>query len=308
METLSGVFDDLMAFVAVVDAGGFSAASRRFDIPVSRLSRRVTGLERELGVSLLSRNARKFMVTDVGWRLHEHALSMRELAQNALSIAHQSLDEPTGELRIQCPAVLSDDVVASVANEFIRQYPRAKVTLRLTTDGHAAGFDDSADLLIQSSTRALPDSSLVARKLAEHRYLLAASPALHESLPELSVPEDLAACPVVGWLFNSPPSLWHLSHPEQGSVDVAVSPRFCTDNLMHARDAALAGTGIVQLPAALCAAELRAGRLQVVLPGWEPPRVAIHAIFHSRRALSTAGRVFLAMLAEAFAAQGQATA
>ncbi|MBB3180641.1 LysR family transcriptional regulator [Variovorax sp. Sphag1AA] len=63
METVSGVFDDLMAFVAVVDAGGFSAASRRFDIPVSRLSRRVTLLERQLGVSLLSRNARKFLVT-----------------------------------------------------------------------------------------------------------------------------------------------------------------------------------------------------------------------------------------------------
>lgn len=304
METVSGVFDDLMAFVAVVEAGGFSAASRRFDIPVSRLSRRVSLLERQLGVSLLSRDARKFLVTDAGRRLHEHGLSMRELAQDAISIAREGLDEPTGELRIQCPVALSSGLVGSVANEFICKFPRARLTLQLITDGHSVFFDNSTDLLIQSSTRALPDSSLVARKLSEHRYLLAASPELHARLPQLSEPQDLAACPVIGWLFNSPPSRWQLSHPEQGAVDIVVSPRFCTDDLMVARASALAGTGIAQLPAALCAPELRAGRLQIVLPGWEPPRVAINAIFHSRRALSAGGRIFLDMLAQAFVAQG----
>jgi len=232
METVSGVFDDLMAFVAVVDAGGFSAASRRFDIPVSRLSRRVAVLERQLGVTLLSRNARRFLVTDVGRRLHEHGLSMRTLAQDALSIARESLDEPTGVLRVECPAALGSGVVGAVANEFVRKHPRAEVTLKLTTDGSGSTIDDSVDLLIQPSCRPLPDSSLVARKLSEDRYLLVASPVLLETLPELSTPQELAACPVIGWLFNSPPTRWRLSHPEQGEADVQVS-HWVLDALLH---------------------------------------------------------------------------
>ncbi|MBO9647856.1 MAG: LysR family transcriptional regulator [Variovorax sp.] len=305
METVSGVFDDLMAFVAVVDAGGFSAASRRFDIPVSRLSRRVAVLERQLGVTLVSRNARRFLVTDVGRRIHEHGLSMRTLAQDALSIARDSLEEPTGELRVQCPGALGMSLVAAVANEFIRRYPRAGLILQLTTDGYPRTLDDSVDLLIQPSSKELPDSSLVARKLAEHRYVLAAAPALLESLPVISTPQELGACPVVGWLFNSPPTRWQLSHPRNDAVNVVVAPRFITDDLVLARDAALAGIGIAQLPAALCAGELRTGRLQVVLAEWEPPSVAINAIFHSRRTLTTGGRIFLEMLAQAFVGQGQ---
>jgi DNA-binding transcriptional LysR family regulator len=307
MEPLTGVFDDLMALVAVIDAGGFSAASRRFDIPVSRLSRRVAALERQLGVSLLTRNARKFQVTDVGWRIYEHGLSMRAQAQDAVSIARESLDEPMGHLRVQCPMALGTSLVGSLALEFVRKYPRATLTL-VTTDGRASAFSDPVDLLIQPSTRTLADSSLVARKLVDSHYLLAASPALLDALPRPTVPQDLGACPVVGWTFSAPSSRWLLAHAEQGSVEVVVEPQFTTDNLMLARDAALAGVGIAQLPEVLCHEELRTGRLQIVLPGWAPPTVAIHALFPSRRALTPGGRTFLDMLTQAFLVLGRAPA
>lgn len=307
METLAGVFDDLMALVAVIDAGGFSSASRTFDIPVSRLSRRVAALERQLGVTLLSRNARKFQVTEVGRRIYEHGLSMRAQAQNALSIARESLDEPTGHLRVQCPMALGASLVGSLAIEFIRKHPRAAVTL-VTTDGRTSAFSDPVDLLIQPSTRALPDSSLVARKLVDSNYLLVASPALLDGLPRLSVPRDLGTCPVIGWTFTTPSSRWLLAHPEQGSAEVAVEPRFTTDNLMLVLDAALAGVGVAQLPEVLCDAELRAGRLRIVLPGWAPPTITIHALFPSRRVLTPGGRVFLDMLSQAFLVLGRTPA
>lgn len=307
METLAGVFDDLMALVAVVDAGGFSAASRRFDIPVSRLSRRVAALERQLGVSLLTRNARKFQVTDVGWRIYEHGLSMRVQAQNAVSIARESLDEPTGHLRVQCPMALGASLVGSLAIEFARKYPRAAVTL-VTTDGRISAFSDPVDLLIQPSIKALPDSSLVARKLVDSHYLLVAAPALLDATTRPSMPQDLGACPAIGWTFSTPSSRWLLTHPQEGAAEVAVEPRFTTDNLLLVRDAALAGVGIAQLPEALCDEHLRAGRLQVVLPGWAPPTVTIHALFPSRRVLTPGGRAFLDMLAQAFLVLGRAPA
>ena len=110
----------------------------------------------------------------------------------------------------------------------------------VTTDGRSSAFSDPVDLLIQPSTRSLPDSSLVARKLVDSHYLLVASPALLDALPRLSVPQDLSACPVIGWTFSTPLSRWLLAHPEQGAAEVVVEPRFNTDNLMLVRDATVA--------------------------------------------------------------------
>jgi DNA-binding transcriptional LysR family regulator len=260
-----------------------------------------------LGVTLLSRNARKFQVTDVGRRIYEHGLSMRAQAQNAVTIARESLDEPTGHLRVQCPMALGASLVGSLAIEFVRKYPRAAVTL-VTTDGRTSAFSDPVDLLIQPSTKTLPDSSLVARKLVDSHYLLVASPALLDGLRRPSAPQDLGGCPVIGWTFSTPVSRWLMAHPEQGRAEVAVEPRLTTDNLMLVRDAALAGVGIAQLPEVLCDADLRAGRLQVVLPGWAPPTITIHALFPSRRVLTPGGRTFLDMLAQAFLVLGRTPA
>ena len=307
MEPLTGVFDDLMALVAVVEAGGFSAASKQFDIPVSRLSRRVASLERQLGVGLLARNTRKFEVTEVGRRIYEHGLAMRSQAQNAISIARESVDEPTGHLRVQCPMALGTSLVGSLAIEFVRIHPRVSLSL-ITTDGRSSAFSDPVDLLIQPTTKALADSSLVARKLVDSHYQLVASTTLLAALPLPSAPEELSRCPVVGWTFPAPSSRWRLDHPSQGSAEVNVQPRLTTDNLMLVKEAALAGLGIAQLPEVLCAEEVRAGRLQVVLPGWAPPSIAIHALFPSRRVLTPAGRAFLEMLGKAFLVLGRVPA
>lgn len=307
MELLPGVFDDLMALVCVVEAGGFSAASKRFDIPVSRLSRRVASLERQLGVGLLSRNTRKFEVTEIGLRIYEQGLAIRAQAQNAVSIARESVDEPTGQLRVQCPMALGASLVGSLAIEFVRKHPRVSLSL-ITTDGRSSAFSDPVDLLIQPTTKALSDSSLVARKLVDSHYQLVASTTLLATLPTLSGPDELASCPVIGWTFATPSSRWRLEHPTRESAELTVQPRFTTDNLMLVKEAALAGLGIAQLPEVLCDTEVRSGRLQVVLPDWRPPSIAIHALFPSRRVLTPAGRTFLEMLGKAFLVLGRKAA
>jgi DNA-binding transcriptional LysR family regulator len=75
--------NDLYYFAAVVDHGGFAAAERALGIPKSRLSRRISALETELGVRLLQRSTRRFAVTDVGTSVHRHAQSMLAEAQAA---------------------------------------------------------------------------------------------------------------------------------------------------------------------------------------------------------------------------------
>ncbi|MGH2525101.1 MAG: LysR family transcriptional regulator, partial [Anaerolineales bacterium] len=240
MDELTGVFDDLMALVAVVEAGGFNAASARFDIPVSRLSRRVAALEKKMGVSLLMRNARRFKVTEVGERTYQHGLGIRAAMQNSMADARDSLDEPSGHLRVSCPMALGTSIVGPLAIAFIRKYTRVSVTLE-STDGRPTAFSDPVDLLIQPSTQPLRDSSLVARKLVDARYLLVAAPGVQAVVPEAPASSGAQAIPVVGWTFASQASRWSLSHSAGGTIEVPVEVRFSCDNLILIREAALAG-------------------------------------------------------------------
>lgn len=73
--------NDLYYFAMVVDHGGFAAAERALGIPKSRLSRRISQLETDLGVRLLQRSTRRFAVTDVGTSVHRHAQTMLAEAQ-----------------------------------------------------------------------------------------------------------------------------------------------------------------------------------------------------------------------------------
>lgn len=306
MDDFSGVFDDLMALVAVVEAGGFNAASTRFDVPVSRLSRRVAALERKMGVALLLRDARRFRVTEVGLRTYQHGVALRAGMQDAMAHARNSLDEPGGHLRVACPMAMGVAVVGPLVLEFMRQHARVRITLE-STDGRPAAFSDPVDLLIQPSTEPLRDSSLVARKLMDARYLLVAAPELHAALPNTAPPDGWPVVPAIGWTFAPQADFWSLVNAAGDSAELAVASRFASDNLLLIRDAALAGVGVAQLPPALCAADVAAGRLRVVAPGWSPACVSIYALYPSRRALTLAGRLFVEALAARFEQLGPPT-
>lgn len=306
-QELAGVFEELMAFVAVVDAGGFNAAAARDGVPASRLSRRVAALERQLGVGLLVRTSRRFALTELGERTYRHGLELRARTHNAIADAREGLGEPTGQLRVSCPMTLGASIVGPLAIRFMQRHPRVCVTLE-STDGRMRPFSDPVDLVIQPSLQPLRDSGLVARKLVDAHYVLVAAPALRAVLPEAPTPSDFPVLPAVGWTFSMPQAQWPLSHAELGSAVVELDVRFRTDNLMLVREAALAGVGVAQLPPVLCERDIEAGRLFIVAPGWSPPSVAFYAIYPSRRALTLAGRRFVEMLAEALAPLGRAIA
>lgn len=299
MEDLTPVLEDLMAFVAVVEAGGFNAGGASVGSSASRLSRRVAALEKHLGVTLLVRSSRRFKVTELGWRTYEHGASIRARLHDAVADARESLGEPSGALRVACPMALGAAIVGPLAIRFTQQYPRVRMTVE-STDGRVRSGSDSVDLTIQPSLMGLRDSSLVARKLVDARYMLVAAPSL-QGIPDSLPAAGRAAFPAIGWTFLPQQARWSLTHPKLGAREIDVDVHFATDNLLLVREAALAGMGVAQLPSALCAPDIEAGRLRVVAPGWSPPSVAFYAIYPSRRALTLAARRFLETLAAALA-------
>ena len=301
MDELPKLFQDLMAFAAGVDAGGFNAAGARFGVPPSRLSRSVAALEKSLGVHLLVRTSRRFTVTDIGQRTYDDALSVRAQLQGAVAAASDSRGEPAGLLRVSCPMALASALVGRIAIEFMARHPRVKIVVE-STDGRSRPFMAPADLAIQPSLQPLRDSSLVARRLANAHYVVVSAPGLAHGIPSDPGPSDFPCFPAVGWTFLPDPAHWSLQHPRHGSHEITVDVRFSTDNLLLIREAALAGLGVAQLPHALCRRDIQEGRLRVIEPEWAAPEDGIYVLYPSRRGLTLAGRRFIDALEEGMAA------
>ena len=86
--------NDLYFFVQAVDHGGFAPAGRALGVPKSKLSRRVAGLERRLGVRLIHRSTRRFSVTDAGQDYYRHCVAMLVEADAAEEAIERARSEP----------------------------------------------------------------------------------------------------------------------------------------------------------------------------------------------------------------------
>ncbi len=139
---------------------------------------------------------------------------------------------------------------------------------------------------------------MVARKLGDAPYVLAAAPALVKALGDPQQPEALTGCPGIGWSFTAQLSRWPLAHADGRQAEAVMDIRFTSDSLLYNRDAALQGLGIAQLPLVMCEPYVADGQLAIVAPDWRPPNILFYAIYPSRRHLTLAGRQFLDFLAK----------
>src|SRR5690606_22108081 len=115
--------NDMRYFAEVVNRGGFAAAGRALGLPKSRLSRRVAGLEAQLGVRLLQRTTRKLSLTSAGEIYLRHCVAMCDEAQAAAEAIAQVQSEPRGIVRVTCAVTLAQTVVGPILPEFLARHP-----------------------------------------------------------------------------------------------------------------------------------------------------------------------------------------
>lgn len=288
--------DDLALLSLVIEAGGFTRASALSGIPKSRLSRRIDQLEKRLSVRLIERSSRHFVPTPIGLDLARRGEAIRTEGENALRIIQESHSKPTGTLRIACPAILTDRVIADFCIGFSTRNPMVTITLD-TTDGTKPPEMDRYDIALIASRGELPDSDMIARRVLRSEYVLVASEEWLEAAPIIEEPGDLTNLSAIGWWEEDRTSLWRLVSLTDEVTEVPVRLRLITNSLSVAHKFALAGRGMTRLPLAQCRDDLERGRLRLVLPGWRPPTVSIHAIYRTRHSLQLAGRMFLNELA-----------
>ena len=288
--------NDLYYFAAVVDHGGFAAAERALGIPKSRLSRRISALERELGVRLLQRSTRRFAVTDVGTSVHRHAQSMLAEAQAAREAVDRLSAEPRGVVRVSVPVGLAQEQMPRILPEFLARYPQVRVQLHVS-NRRVDVINEGFDVAIRVRNKLDDDGSLVMRSFGQIQELLVASPKYLDRMGRPQAPENLDAHVTLSMGEDEARQHWEL-HRDGETRKIALKPRVAGFDFPMLMALARQGIGITMLPETLCADAVRAGELEVVLPEWRLPQGTAHAVFASRRGLLPAVRVFIDFLAE----------
>lgn len=272
--------NDLTYFVAVVHHGGFSAAARATGIEKTRLSRRIGGLERRLGVRLLQRNTRNIALTEAGERFFGQAACLVEQAQTAFDSISDLRKAPAGTVRLSCPQVMAQNTLVPILPAFLAHYPKVKLELH-ATDRRVDLLKERFDVALRAQVAIDDTSGLVARELGRVRRVLVASPALLERIGRPGTPAELAAMDTLvrpGDVHDGQ-GRWQLADGAGTSIQLTHNPRLISDDLQMQMAAAIQGIGVALMPEPVACAAIGRGELEIVLPSWSANGHIIHLLY-----------------------------
>ncbi|WP_437733948.1 LysR substrate-binding domain-containing protein [Sorangium sp. So ce1335] len=288
-------WNDLALFVHIAEHGGLSAAGRALGAPKTTLSRRLQLLEERLGVRLVQRTSRKFILTAVGEEVLEHARAMRVAAEAVESVARHRVAEPSGMIRVTCSVGMSKHLVAPLLPRFMTRYPKVDVFLH-ATNRIVDLVEERFDLALRGYGGPLPDTGLVQRLLSPTPWVLMAAPRYLDARGVPATPGELRAH--TGLLHGGPSSraVWTLRSRE-ATEEIPFVPRLRTDDPVTLLGAAVAGLGIVAVPEYTCRDERARGELRRVLPEWHVGDHRVTMLVPSRRGQLPAVRALADFLA-----------
>ena len=293
MQPLEGFY----YFTQVVDKGGFAKAARALGIPKSRLSRHVAALEARLGVRLVNRSTRRFVVTEVGHEVLKHATAMLAEADAALDVVEFARAEPCGTLRASCPVALAQSSLAPILPAFLERYPSIRLELNVS-NRRVDVLAESFDVALRVRTKPTGEDGLVMRTFREVDEFLVAAPKYLRGAKALAAPADLSQHTTLDYAGEFDRRPWELLGPEGESVRIEHQPRIVCHDFVVLHEATLAGLGIARLPESVVRADLKSEALVRVLPTWRSPQGIVHVVFPSRRGMLPAVRAFIDFLAE----------
>ena len=292
--------NEIQHFARVAEHRSFTEAARRLQVPKSTVSRGVRRLEERLGVRLVERTTRRVSLTEVGEIYLSHCRRVIDEAEEADQSISSIQAKPRGLLRVGVPVPFGRWVLGPVIGEFLALYPDLRVDVQFL-NGDVFPRDGSLDILVRAGS--VGDTGLLVRWLMRVRQGVYASPDFiaeygqPEAPPELrGLPSVTTSCDLVG---GEPAGAvtWHLHRGEE-IADVRIEARIAVPDPMVNHQLTLQGVGIAALSHGLVRADVEAGRLVRLLPGWELEPVEIYAYYPSRLSASPKVRALLEFLKE----------
>lgn len=262
-------------FVEVARKKSFRRAADALGMPSSTLSRRIVALEQSLGLRLLHRTTRQVELTEAGEIYFERSARIIDEAR----LAHQHLAElsaqPSGPLRVSLPVDFGIIFVARHMAAFCQRYPAISIEFDLSPR-RVDLVSEPFDVAIRMGE--LPDSGLIARKLAEIPRALYASRRYLAQQGEPKAPIDLTQHNCL--LFPREQN-WDL-YQGNNIIKVPVTSQLRLNNVGMMQKLAAEGAGIALLSQEAALPDVESGHLLRVLPSWSGKPIAVHAISETR--------------------------
>ncbi len=295
-------FEDLQAFVAVVEAGSFTAAAERLGTAKSAVSRRLAALEDRLGVQLLRRTTRVLNLTETGRGFYEHAARILADVDEAEAAVQQEHGELSGTLRIALPLSFGVRHMCKPIAAFCQRHPKVRFDLDLN-DRRVDLIEEGMDMAVRIGR--LSDSTYIARRLFDARAVVCASPRYLHANGAPTSPRDLARHRCLVYTNLPDPGRWTWVDGDGNRHSVEVNPILSASSGDFLANAAAHGLGLVIQPTFIAAESIRRGNLVPVLTEYEWPISPAYAIYPPTRHLSYRVRTFIDFLAERFAGTPQ---
>ncbi|TAI63067.1 LysR family transcriptional regulator [Bradyrhizobium sp. Leo170] len=285
----------MATFVRAVETGSLSAAARSLPSSLTSVSRQISALEEHFGTRLLLRTTRQLALTDDGRIFYERAKSILGEVKEIEAALSRDRHQPSGRIRVSCPSLMGRLVIAPLLAEFLRRYPLLSVDL-LLVDRAVDMVEEDIHLAIRVGR--LRDSQLVARKFADLRMIVCASPTYLARRGAPQTPRDLAGHDCL--VFSDAPGSaeWRFAESMKADRKIRISGRLWMNSLDALAAAAKEGAGIVRVPSWQVDADIRAGSLRRILANYEPPPTPLHLVFQPSRLASPKTRAFVDYLVE----------
>jgi len=295
---------ELGFFVTLVKAGSLTAAARELDVTPPAISKRLAQLEARLGVRLLHRTTRRVSLTHEGEVYFENAKRIIEDIESLENRLSSSRARPHGLLRVNAPLGFGRTYIAPAISEFAKKFADVEVQLTLT-DRPLVMADEAIDVGIRFGE--VPDSRLIARRIAPNRRLICASRGYLASRGRPQVPDDLARheCLVLRQ-SEAAHGVWKFTRGHK-TFTVKVRGALSSNDGEVVIKWALDGHGIVMRAEWDIAKYLRSGRMELLLEGYDLPPADIYAVYPEKHNLSAKVGVFIDFLIERFRKHSKAS-
>ncbi|AOT10879.1 LysR family transcriptional regulator [Pseudoalteromonas luteoviolacea] len=271
--------NSMLLFLAVVDAGSFTLAAERLNMPKANLSRKVSQLEASLGITLLERTTRTQHLTEAGSVYLEHCKQIKAQVELANASVAQALNEISGELKVGMSVGMGHEILKPVLSQFMQENKQVNFQLSLL-NRRVDVIEEGFDLVIRIGE--LADSRLVAKRLGRVSRRFYASREFIAQHGAIKTPEALANFDVLLMSSIQKSEVISLVN-ESKQCDVVISPRMRVDDYIVLKQMVMDGVGLAILPDYMCSQYPEKDLLEPVLAQWQLPAVEVYALYPKNR-------------------------
>lgn len=274
----------LNTFVAVVEAGSMTQAARRLKQPISRVSRALGRLERDLNQHLILRTTRSFKITAAGQNLFREVQPLIKKISGLEQSLNNESEELVGVVRITAPEDFAHTLLSSIVTELSILHPGLQLDLNLTDD-YVDLVRTETDIGIRGGK--LKDSSLKAKYVGDSVFSFVASPSYIEKFGAPKKPEELAKhrCIYSPLGSSSQRNEWVVTNGSR-TEKVPLKAQWKINHKGLCAILAKEGLGISLQPWPMVARYIESKELVQVLPAWGLESAPVHLVFLPQKTMS----------------------